>query len=237
MAAAIDLQPLPVGIIHPADKTIGVFVALADPKHTGIEQLPLSIGDGDNAGTNLYWGNDEGVRGVFDRSRKWKLVDQKETPQAELVLSRRVYRRIGGNMVLIAHAFRGAAMKQCIQAYEDAVAHGRYDLVVFVGHDGLMDTWQPGPLKAPDQKKTPDCAALCCLSEEFMAKRLQAAGGHSILLTTQRMYPGAFILEAILDPWNAGKGTKDLRESAATAYAQNQKISTRAALGVFTELK
>ena len=47
---------------------------------TGIEALPISIGDGDNAETNLYWGNDEGFKGTFDRSKKWKLIDKNETP-------------------------------------------------------------------------------------------------------------------------------------------------------------
>lgn len=78
-----NTPPLPPGILQPQDRTIGVFVALADPKHTGIDALPDSIGNGDNAETNLYWGNDEGLKGVFDRSKKWKLVDKMETPQRD----------------------------------------------------------------------------------------------------------------------------------------------------------
>jgi hypothetical protein len=231
-----DGKSLPAGIILPTDKTIGVFVALADPKHTGIEALPESIGNGDNAETNLYWGNDEGVKGVFDRSRKWKLVDKNETPQSEVVLSRRTYRRIGVNLVMVAWAYRGAAMKKCIQDFEDAVAHGRFDMVVFIGHDGLMDFQLPMPARAADQGKIPDCVALCCLSEDYMKTRLLKAGGRPVLLTTQRMYPGAFVLEAVIDTWRAGKGLNDMRESAGIAYSMNQKISKRAAIGVFADL-
>jgi hypothetical protein len=231
-----DVQPLPAGIILPTDKTIGVFVALADPKHTGIEALPESIGNGDNAETNLYWGNDEGLKGVFDRSKKWKLVDRNETPQGEVVLSRRAYRRSGANLVMIAMAYRGTAMKRCIQDFEGAVAHGAFDMVVFIGHDGLMDFQLPMPERATDQGKMPDCVALCCRSEDCMKTRLLAAGGRPVLLTTQLMYPGAFVLEAIIEPWRAGKGLSDIRESAGTAYSINQKISKKAATGVFANL-
>lgn len=232
-----DTLSLPAGIVLPEDRTIGVFVALADPKHQGIAALPESIGNGDNAETNLYWGNDEGLKGVFDRSQKWKLTDKCETPQGEVVLSRRAYRRIGGHLVLVARAYRGTAMKRCIQDFEGAVARGAFDLVVFIGHDGLMDFQLPMPARAVGQKKRPDCVALCCLSESYMKPRMLAAGGRPVVLTTQRMYPGAFILEAVADTWDAGKGLNEMRESAGLAYARNQKISKKSAIGVFAELK
>ncbi|HWB59795.1 MAG TPA: hypothetical protein VG733_09890 [Chthoniobacteraceae bacterium] len=218
-------------------KTIGVFVALADPDHTGIEKLPKSIGDGDNAETNLYWGNDEGLKGTFDHSKKWKLVEKNETPQADVVMSTRTYRRTGSDLTLVARAYRGSQMQKCVQDYEDAVAHGSYDLVVFIGHDGLMDFQLPMPQRAADQARKPDCVALCCVSEQFFKQRLTAAGGHPVLLTTQLMYPGSFTLEALADTWAAGGTPAAIRESAAGAYAHNQKISKKAALGVFAELK
>lgn len=232
-----DLPPLPAGIVLPNDRTIGVYVALVDPKHQGLAALPESIGSGDNAETNLYWGNNEGLKGVFDKSRKWELVDKYETPQGEVVLSRRTYRRVGPNLVMVARAYRGAAMKHCIQDFENAVAHGTFDMVVFIGHNGLMDFQLPMPARAADQRKTPDCMALCCLSETYMKPRLLAAGGRPVVLTTQKMYPGAFILEAVLNTWEAGKGLNEMRESAGVSYSLNQKISKKAALGVFSNLK
>lgn len=237
LIAVVVALCLRAGAAFAGDKTIGVFVALADPKHTGIEALPMSIGDGDNAETNLYWGNDEGLKGTFDRSKKWKLVDKNETPRADVVLSTRTYRRAGGGLVLVARAYRGSQMQRCIQDYEGAVAHGGYDLVVFIGHDGLMDFQLPMPQRAADQAKKPDCVALCCVSENFFKQRLLAAGGRPVLLTTQLMYPGAFTLEALADTWAAGGSPEAIRESAAAAYAKNQKISKKAALGVFAELK
>jgi len=237
LALPILVLCLHAGILLAKDRTIGVFVALADPKHTGIGFIPDTIGNGDNAETNLYWGNEEGLKGVFDRSRKWKLVDKNETPNDEIVLSRRTYRRQGGDLVLIARAYRGSAMKRCIEDYEGAVTHGGYDLVVFIGHDGLMDFELPMPARVTDQTKKPDCIALCCISERYFKPRLLAAGGRPVVLTTQLMYPGSFILEALADTWAAGGSFSAMRTSAAAAYARNQKISQKAALGVFAQLK
>jgi len=228
---------LPPTIMLAKDRTIGVFVALADPKHTGLGFIPDSIGNGDKPETNLYWGNDEGLKGVFDRSGKWKLVDKSETPQDEAVMSRRTYRRVGGNLVLVARAYRGSEMKRCIQDFEGAVEHSGYDLVVFIGHDGLMDFELPMPKQAADHAKTPDCIALCCISERYFKPRLVAAGGRPVVLTTQLMYPGSFILEALIDTWAAGGSLTAMRESAAAAYARNQKISKKVAMGVFADLK
>ena len=241
MIAALGLHPgAALAQDKPKEKTIGVFVALADPKHTGIEPLPPSIGDGDNAETNLYWGNDEGLKGTFDHSKKWKLVDKNETPQAEVVMSTRTYRRVradGASILLVARAYRGSQMRRCIEDYEGAIAHGSYDLVVFIGHDGLMDFQLPSPEKAAGQARTPDCIALCCVSETYFKDRIIAAGGRPVLLTTQLMYPGSFTLEALADTWASGGTPATIRESAATAYARNQKISKKAALGVFADLK
>lgn len=39
-----------------ADKTIGVFVALADNASQGIVPVPAAIGNGDDPERNLYWG-------------------------------------------------------------------------------------------------------------------------------------------------------------------------------------
>ena len=165
------------------------------------------------------------------------MVDKNETPQGEVVLSRRTYRRVGVNLVMIARAYRGSAMKHCIQDFEGAVAHGAFDMVVFIGHDGLMDFQLPMPAKAADQRKTPDCMALCCLSENYMKPRLLAAGGRPVVLTTQKMYPGAFILEAVANTWEAGRDLNKMRESAGISYSLNQKISKKAAMGVFSNLK
>src|SRR5262249_50262876 len=149
----------------------------------------------------------------------------------------RAYRHIAGSAVLYARAYRGSAIKTCLSDFQSAVQHGSYDLVVYIGHNGLMDFELPQPTKTGKQTKRPDCVVLCCKSESYFRARLTDAGGRPILLTTQLMYPGAFLLGAIADPWLKGAHRSALRESAGAAYAQNQKISRKSGLGVFADLK
>jgi hypothetical protein len=56
------------GISAAAEKTIGVFVALADNASQGIVPVPAAIGDGNDPERNLYWGTAEGLKGVFKHS-------------------------------------------------------------------------------------------------------------------------------------------------------------------------
>ncbi len=49
------------------------------------------------------------------------------------------------------------------------------------------------------------------------------------------MYPGAFILQDALQVWIGG-GSAVIRAAAGRAYARNQKISVKAATGVFAPI-
>jgi hypothetical protein len=44
------------------------------------------------------------------------------------------------------------------------------------------------------------------------------------------------VLEAALHSWINGEDKNQIREKAAEAYAKNQKISTKAAKGIFSNL-
>ena len=219
-----------------ADKTIEVFVALADNKNQGIVPVPEAIGNGDDPEKNLYWGTADGLKGFFDRSRSWKLIEKDDAPSGD-ILRTRTYRHAKAGAVIHARAYRGAAIKECLRDFESAVRLGSHDLVVFIGHNGLMDFDLPKPTKSREQVKVPDCIVLCCKSEQYFKTRLSEAGGRPILLTTQLMYPGAFILGAVAESWLGGAKPAGIRESAGGAYAENQKISRKAGLGVFAELK
>jgi hypothetical protein len=50
------------------------------------------------------------------------------------------------------------------------------------------------------------------------------------------MYPGSFILHASAEGWLKGETPAQIRERAGEAYAANQKISKKAATGVFAKL-
>ena len=234
---SIIMLCLSTSIAPAAEKTIGVFVALADNQNQGIMPVPEAIGKGDDPERNLYWGTDEGLKSVFDRSRDWNLTRKSDVPKNTVVLRTRIYRNANKNAVLHAKAYKGSAIKRCIQDFEAAVQSGSYDMVVFIGHNGLMDFDLPQPVKSDKQAKTPDCVVLCCRSERYFKDRIEAAGGRPILLTTQLMYPGAFILHAAADSWLDRQPISIIRESAGNAYARNQKLSRKSGTGVFAELK
>ncbi|NLD37300.1 MAG: hypothetical protein GX654_10570 [Desulfatiglans sp.] len=217
-------------------KTIGVFVALADNEHQGIVKVPDAVGKGDDPDKNLYWGTADGLKGFFGRSKDWKKIQTNNTNTNGSILRTMVFKHTRHQVVLNAFAYKGEAISKCIQAFEMAISSGTYDMVVYIGHNGLMDFTLPMPNKNRDQVKTPDCVVLCCKSEEYFKKRIISAGGRPILLTTQFMYPGAFILHAIVDDWISGKSLNTIRSSAGAAYAKNQNISKKAGTGVFTEI-
>lgn len=106
-------------------------------------------------------------------------------------------------------------------------------LVVYIGHNGLMDFDLP---EVPGQGPGRDALVLCCMSEQYFGVRLKDCGARPLLLTTQLMYPGAFILREALAGWIRGEEVAEIRERAARAYAENQRIGLKAARGVFSEL-
>lgn len=99
-----------------------------------------------------------------------------------------------------------------------------------------MDFDLPELIRSDKQAKVSDCIVLCCKSEQYFKHRIEAAGGRPVLLTTQFMYPGAFILHAAAGSWLEGKSLEEIRESAGISYAKNQKLSKKAGMGVFAEL-
>lgn len=218
-------------------KTIGVFVALADNEHQGIVKVPDAIGKGDDPDKNLYWGTADGLKGFFGRSKDWKLTQATNTNTNSFILRTNVYKHTRHPVVLNAFAYKGEAISKCIKDFENAISSGTYDMVVYIGHNGLMDFTIPIPNKTSDKVKAPDCVVLCCKSEQYFKQRIHSAGGRPVLLTTQFMYPGSFILHAIVDDWISGKSLSTIRSSAGAAYAKNQNITKRAGTGVFTEIK
>ncbi len=217
-------------------RAIGVFVALCDNEHQGIVPVPKAIGDGEDPERNLYWGNAEGLAGIFGRSARWKQSETSETASGE-VLRQKTYRHESGKAVLTAFAYRGSAIKKCLEDFEEAICLGKYDLVVYIGHNGLMDFTLPQRSPETGRKNKPECVVLCCKSASYFRDRIESMEARPILLTKQFMYPGAFILRDVLEDWIRGADRKTCRASAGRAYAANQKISQKSALGVFADLE
>ena len=156
--------------------------------------------------------------------------------------------------MLVADAYRGKEIRACLSDFlrssEGTFAApvevegkgkvdfgGDADLVAFIGHNGLMEHSIPAE-KRNVEKGARDAVVLCCVSNSYFAERLKTAGCRPILMTSQLMYPGSFALHEGLEAWFDDDGNlKEIREGAAKAMAKNQKISVRAARGIFTDLE
>mgnify|MGYP000415732048 CR=1 FL=1 len=220
--------------LAPATERIAVFVGLCDNATQGIVRVGEKIGDGDKPDDNLYWGCSDGLRSYFRNSASWKL-EKRETETGDArILERLRFRHARRDAVLVAEAWRGSELRDALVAFEKAAVSGEHDLVAFIGHNALMDHEIPPPRRKA--AKPVDAVVLCCLSQRFFGERLGKLGVRPVLTTDQLMYPGSFLLHDALEKWLGGEPPAALREAAARAYARNQKISVKAARGVFARL-
>lgn len=212
---------------------IQVFVALCDNDSQGIAPVPAAIGDGSKPAANLYWGCSDGLASYFKRSKKWKLL-KTEKDVDHNVMVQLEFKHVSADLTLTARAYRGTSIRACFEHYEAALAKGEADLVAYLGHNALMD-FVPGKPGAGSRKK-PAAIVLCCKSQSYFEDRIRTLGGEPILLTDQLMYPGSFLLHDAVEAWRQGKSLAEIRAAAGRAYARNQKISVRAATGVFSKI-
>jgi hypothetical protein len=233
-----------------APRVVHVFVALADNAHQGIVPVPARLGNGDDPEHNLYWGAGYGVKTFFARSGEWRLEASQMRPRPA-VLERCVFRHRTKNVLLIADAYQGSQIRQAIvdflkaaggesrqsagnaenaalQQANPTALPDRADLVVYVGHEGLMDFSLP-TLPHKDKKDAREAIVLACISKSYFAEPLRAAGAKPLLLTRLLMAPEAYPLKSALDGWVLGERAEQIRERAAAAYSKYQHCSLAAA--------
>jgi hypothetical protein len=214
-------------------KTIRVFVALADNRQ-GIAPVPAKIGNGDDPENNLYWGCDDGLKSYFSRSTsQWiRITSQKHA--SPYVLERLTLRHKMHGYTLIADAYAGLKIREAITDYCRTTTgpKDKAALTAYIGHNGLMNFSAPN-LPSPMAPALTPTIVLACKSDAYFTKLLQNLGASPLLMTTQLMYPGAFILHDALESWFAGKDKEEIRLAAARAYAKNQHISVKSASGIF----
>ena len=106
------------------------------------------------------------------------------------------------------------------------------DLLVYVGHDGLMDfTLDRYPSNKDGRPR--QAIVLACLSRVYFAEPLRRAGATPLLWTTGLLAPEAYVLEAALEGWLAGEDAQSIRRRAAGAYHRYQKCGLKAARRLF----
>lgn len=232
-------------------RVVHVFVALADNQHQGIVPVPAALGNGDDPARNLYWGAAYGVRTFFRKSAEWHEVLSFKMVNS-YVLERSVFQNQSAGVMVIADAYRGSEIKQALTDFfraaagipdKDAEASGVVagvvfrvpalaDLVVYVGHDGLMDFPLTVDFRGNSNSRRP-AIVLACASRTFFKDLLKQSGATPLLWTNGLMAPEAYTLKAALDGWIARESDEQIRKRAAAAYAKYQKISDQAAQRLF----
>jgi hypothetical protein len=226
-------------------RVIHVVVALCDNASQGIAPVPAAIGNGDDPARNLYWGAGFGVKSYFRKQSEWLplTIAQPAAP----ILERVVFKHRAENAYLVADAYQGREIKRAIQDFfafnagrqpetieikgQKLHLGGAANLVAYIGHDGLMEFSVDAPERADDEKR--DAIMLACISKSYFAEPLRKTGAQPLLWTKQLMAPEAYTLKAALDGWLKNESAEQVRQRAAAAYAKYQRISQRAALGLF----
>ena len=232
-------------------KTVHVFVALCDNKNQGIVPVPEQLGRGDDPARNLYWGAAYGVKTFFRRSAKWEWIAAPAVKR-DGVLERIVFKHRGSNLFLVAYAYRGDRIRDAVTdfvasaggenpetidiRFDSAPVHlrarGAADLVVYVGHNGLMDFRLPNPVSGKGRQSR-QAIVLACASKPYFEVALREAGAQPLLWTTGLMAPEAYTLAWALEGWARNESAEQIRQRAARTYHQYQRCGLRAALRLF----
>ena len=226
---------------------IHVFVALADNVNQGIVPVSATLGNGDNAATNLYWGAAFGIRTFFSRNKDWQLLSVTPNPSGT-ILERCVFKHRRASLLLVADAYRGKEISQTTTDFLEAAAGkpgeklksgdvefhtgGSADLVAYIGHNGLMDfRLKSHPQRRDDRQRR--AIILACASKSYFSSALQQTGATPLLWTTNLMAPEAYVLSAAIDGWVRKESDEQIRLRAADAYHKYQHCGVKAARGLF----
>ena len=203
------LAILLVSVFIQAQDTVKIFVALWDspPK------------------TDLYWGMKYGIKTYFSQDENWKLV---ETSKPGNVLEEQIiFYNEELDLYVEVYAYESSRIKQTITDFiEYAYQAGEDELVVYVGHDGLMDF----NIDVDPQKNACDAMVFSCVSQSYFSPYLEM-----ILSTYTLMAPEAYGVMAAIEAWAKDENEQEIRQKTAEAYAKYQRIPVKSAEPTFVE--
>jgi hypothetical protein len=129
-------------------------------------------------------------------------------------------------------AYRGDQMQLCLEDYFKSLAgekldtittelqtfpaYGNADLLIFNGHNGLMDESASYFKNADSRPK--DAVAIACISKDYFKPYWELAGAYPLVMTSGLMYPGAFCTEFIVNEWALLNDAEACRKAAGSAY-------------------
>ena len=224
-------------------------IPLCDNEHQGIVPVPEKLGNGFDLNHNLYWGAKYGFKHHFRKHSNWKLIYTEKNISAD-VLERVIFKKTlsaGGDIFIVADAYQGNKMKQCLQDYLQSVAgkkketlklesneigiSSHADLIIFNGHNGLMD-YDLEFVPSEDQIIR-ETSVIGCISHNYFKEHLLASKGYPLLMTTNLMAPEAYVVEAVIESWSQLHSAAAIRKAAGKAYHQYQKCGIRGATNLF----
>lgn len=230
---------------------IHAFVPLCDNEHQGIVPVNNNLGNGLNLKTNLYWGAGYGVKSYFKKYDNWKLISSKIDTVGN-ILERVIFNKKlsnGTSLYLIADGYRGDKMKECLHDYFQSIGgwkdeidsienqqlslYSGADLLIFNGHDGLMDdTLKEYYSKDSIPRET---VIVACYSKIFFNRKLEKCGGYPLIGTSGLLAPEAYVISAVINSWALQKSPLEIRYAAGDAYhSKHPKTSSAGARALFT---
>lgn len=214
---------------------IHVYIPLCDNENQGIVPTSASLGDGFSLRTNLYWATRTGTKRFFKNHVKWKMIYDRKDIDTN-VLERVVFERTYSDtkVYLVADAYRGDRMEETVNNFLAALSNNRKDsiqvdssvivyaagdadLIMFNGHNGMMDNIDVKEWKNKTTKQT-DAVVNACVSADYFTEEFINAKAFPLVRTQTLLHPGAYVLTQIIDDWIAGVEERQLCLNAGRAY-------------------
>nr|WP_083244124.1 hypothetical protein [Leptospira tipperaryensis] len=220
--------------------TIEVFVPLCNGAQLACGKG--KAGDPRSLDGNLYWGASFGAETFLKRAKGFRVVERKDGTTSSAILRDLVLERTPKKgeekVTLQIHAYAGERIDDALVDFLNASGSSDSDLLVWVGHDRLMDRFPP-ELEKQKRRFSRPVVVLACESEKYFGPVLKSLKVTQVAMTKTFMAPEAYLLEALAGTV-AKSGLKDkkaIRSSLVEAYAKYQRISIRAAGTVFSKLE
>ena len=228
---------------------VHVFVPLCDNENQGIVPTSAKLGNGLDLRNNLYWGVRHGMKTIFKLNKNWKLIAT-TIPTDTNVLERVIYQRKYGKATvnLVMDAYRGDKMKETLEDYFNSIAenkldsiytipktmpiYGNADLLVFNGHNGLMDTEISYKITQTNIREK-DAISIACSSKYYFENHYKKMNAFPLVVTNYSLYPGGFILEGIIDKWATFNTDEKIRQEAGNSYHEVKKCGLKGARNIF----
>ncbi len=220
---------------------VHVKVPLCDNEHQGIVPTTPSLGNGMDLKRNLYWATSKGMKRYFKELPDWKLIRSTLDPNKD-VLERVIFKKKYSNgtiVYMVADAYRGDRMVPCLNDHFNSLTgkkkdtlivdqdtlgiYGNADLLAFNGHDGLMD--ESTTYSSSTDGKQRDAVSISCVSNQYFNWEYEKTNAYPLVLTTGLLYPGAFVMEGIINEWAMLKSGLECKKGAGRAYYKHKPKS------------